>query len=154
MKLERAQELYTDYAEGTLSPSLRLALEQHWAADPAARADFDRFRQMLALLDAGEAPVIEVPLGFRARVLEMAAQEKSARENTPARRAFLTVTGFFRAPGPRRATGGALAALAAAAVVGVFFLHAGSGNGRIGSIGQRLISAILRQQSLCPSFAA
>ena len=43
MKTERARELYSDYAEGVLSPALAQALEQHFASEPDARADYDQF---------------------------------------------------------------------------------------------------------------
>ena len=79
MKLERAQELYSDYAEDALTPALRLALEQHFDADPAARADYDRFARMYSLMERpGEE--VEVPLGFRARILEKVAQEQAKRD--------------------------------------------------------------------------
>lgn len=128
MKQERAQELYTDYAEGLLTPALRLALEQHFAADPDARADYDQFAQVYALLEAPDTQEVEVPLGFRAKILERVAAEQAKREITFTQRAATTFTGWFSAVPHRRATGGALAALAVVALMGVLFVHPG-GNG-------------------------
>lgn len=121
MKPERARELYSDYAEGTLSPAFKQALEQHFEADSDARADFDQFLRVYGLLDAPEARVeVDVPLGFRAKVLELAAQEQARREAAPSRRAALTLTGWFHSWGHRRqATGGLVAALAVAGLAGV-----------------------------------
>lgn len=130
MKLERARELYSDYAEGALSPAFTQALEQHFEADPEARADFDQFLQVYSLLDAPEARAeVEVPLGFRAKVLELAAQEQARRESAPARRAALTITGWFSSWGHRRqATGGLLAALVVAALAGVIIHGVNTGS--------------------------
>ncbi len=129
MKLERARELYSDYAEGTLTPAMRLALEQHWEADSSARADYDQFAQVFALLGAPAQDEVAVPLGFRAKVLELASIEAARREAQPSRRAARSFTDWLGTlTGRRRATGGALAALAALAVGGVF-LHTVNGHG-------------------------
>ncbi|MDQ2686454.1 MAG: hypothetical protein M3Y28_01145 [Armatimonadota bacterium] len=137
MKLERARELYSDYAEGALSPAFTQALEQHFEADPEARADFDQFLQVYSLLDAPEARAeVEVPLGFRAKVLELAAQEQARREAAPTRRAALTLTGWFSSWGHRRqATGGLLAAFVVAALAGVIIhgVNTGSESGTVES---------------------
>jgi len=124
MKQERAQELYSDYAEGTLAPALRQALEQHFEADPTAQADYTRFARVYALLDR-PLESVEVPAGFRAKILEQVAAEQARRETTFTTRATGTVTGWFSTVPHRRLTGGALAGLAAAALVGVLFLHPG-----------------------------
>lgn len=112
MKTERARELYSDYAEGTLSPAMRLALEQHFETEPAARADYDQFSRIYALLDSADAPEVDVPLGFRAKVLELAAQEQAKRGASLQPRSLLD---WFRPSSRRWATGG----LAALAVVGL-----------------------------------
>ena len=113
MKTERARELYTEYAEGTLSPALSQALEQHFEADPDARADYEQFQQVFALLDEPLSDEVEVPLGFRAKVLELAAEEHARREAAPTRRATISLTGWFAvaafwrpAPGEHRHDGG------------------------------------------------
>ena len=130
MKLERARELYSDYAEDTLSPAFKQALEQHFEADAEARADFQQFMRVYELMDAPELrEEIEVPLGFRAKVLELAAQEQARREAAPARRAALTLTGWFSSWGHRRqATGGFAAALVVAVLAGVVIHNVNSGS--------------------------
>ena len=128
MKMERAQELYSDYAEDSLTPALRLALEQHFDADPAARADYDRFARVFALM---ERPLeeVEVPLGFRAKILEKVAQEQAKRDTSFSQRASDTFAGWFSLAPRRRATGGVFAALAAVVIGGIVVLHPGHGSG-------------------------
>lgn len=130
MKPERARELYSDYAEGTLSPAFKQALEQHFEADPDARADFQQFRRVYELMDAPELRAeVDVPLGFRAKVLELAAAEQAKREAAPSRRAALTLTGWFSSWGHRRqATGGLVAALGVAALAGVVIRGVNTGS--------------------------
>ncbi len=125
MKQERAQELYSDYAEGTLAPALRQALEQHFAADPAAQADYTHFARVYVLLDRPLKAEVEVPAGFRAKILEQVAAEQAKRETTFTTRATGTVTGWFSTVPHRRLTGGALAGLAAAVLIGALFVHPG-----------------------------
>ena len=122
MKPERAQELYSDYAEGTLTPALRQALEQHFTADPSARAEYAQFKRVYSLLDAPEEEQ-QVPLGFRAKILERVAAQQAPRETTWSQRVF---AGWFSTVPHRRAAGGALAGLAVALGVGVIFIHPGS----------------------------
>lgn len=112
MKTERARELYSDYAEGTLSPAMRLALEQHFESDPTARADYDQFARIYSLLDSADAVEVDVPLGFRARVLELATQEQAKRSAVSQPRSLLD---WLRPASRRWATGG----LAALAVIGL-----------------------------------
>lgn len=135
MKPERAEELYSDNAEGTLTPALRQALEQHFEADPAARADYAQFTKIYTLLDQPLESEVEVPLGFRAKVLERVASEQAQREATLSRRAVGTFTGWFSSVPHRRVTGGALAGLVAAVVVGVMFFHPGGLGGQNSNIG-------------------
>lgn len=123
MKLERAQELYSDYAEGILSPALTQALEQHFDADSAAREDYTRFRRVYALLEQPFAEEQDVPAGFRANILERTAREQSRRESALTGRAAGTVSGWFTTQPRRRALGGGLAALAAAAVLAAVVIH-------------------------------
>ena len=125
MKLERAQEIYSEYAEGTLTPALRLALEQHFAADPAARADYDAFARIFALLETPDGQDVEVPSGFRAKILERAAAEQGRRETTFNLRTPTPGGSWFQTAAHRRTLGGSLAAMAAVAVLGVMlFPHA------------------------------
>ncbi len=127
MKLERAQELYSDYAEGSLTPALKMALEQHFEADAAARADYDQFARVYALLEMPAMQEQEAPLGFRAKILERVSLEQAKRETTFTTRAATTFTGWFSAVPHRRATGGALAALAAVVLLSVLFFRPGPG---------------------------
>jgi hypothetical protein len=124
MKPERAQELYSEYAEETLTPALHQALEQHFEADPAARADYDQFSQVYALLEQPLGAELEAPLGFRAKILERAAEQQGRRETSSSRAAGWL--GWFTPPAHRRATGGALAALAAVIIGGVIVTHPGT----------------------------
>ncbi len=124
MKPERAQELYSEYAEGTLTPALRQALEQHFEADPAARADYAQFSQVYALLEQPLGAELEAPLGFRAKILERASEQQGRREAPSSRAAGWL--GWFTPPAHRRATGGALAALAAVVIGGVLVTHPGT----------------------------
>jgi len=124
MKPERAQELYSEYAEGTLTPALRQALEQHFEADPAARADYAQFSQVYALLEQPLGEELEAPLGFRAKILERVAEQQGRREASSSRAAGWL--GWFTPPAHRRATGGALAALAAVVIGGVLVTHPGT----------------------------
>ncbi len=152
MKTERARELYTDYEEGTLSPALKQALEQHLEADPEAAADFAQFQQVYALLDEPLTQEVEVPLGFRAKVLELAAEEHARREAVPTRRAAISLTGWFASLGGRRrqVTGGFAAAFTVVALAGVFFytVHGNTSNGNmipIPSLAPTTISAVTVQ---------
>ena len=120
MKPERARELFSEYAEDALTPAMRLAMDQHFEADPAARVEYAQFERVYALLEADVPEMVEVPLGFRARVLEQVAAERARREAAPAHRAALSLTGWWQALGTRRAGAGVVAALAACAVAGVF----------------------------------
>ncbi len=123
MKLERAQELYSDYAEGILSPALTQALEQHFDADAEAQVDYARFRRVYALLEQPFTEEKEVPTGFRSQILERAALEQARRDSTLSGRATGTVSGWFSTQPRRRAWGGGLAALAAAAVLAAVVIH-------------------------------
>ena len=125
MKPERAQELYSDYAEGTLAPALRQALDQHFDTDPSARGDYARFARVYTLLEQPLEAEVDVPLGFRSKILEQAAAGQAERETTFTTRAAGTVTGWFSTVPHRRLTGGALAGLAAAALIGILFVHPG-----------------------------
>ena len=125
MKMERAQELYSDYVEGTLAPALRQALDQHFDTDPSARADYARFARVYTLLEQPLGAEVDVPAGFRAKILEQVAAGQARRETT-----FTTRPaggGWFATVPHRRTAGGALAGLAAAILVGFFFFHPGRG---------------------------
>ena len=120
MKMERAQELYSDYAEGTLTPALRQALEQHFDADPAARADYAEFSAVYSLLEQPAGEEVEAPLGFRAKIMERATAQNEQRTAATSRSSWL---GWLVPPARQRATGGALAALAVVVVGGILLTH-------------------------------
>lgn len=126
MKPERAQELYSEYAEGTLTPALTLALEQHFDADPSAQADYAQFSSLYALLAQPPGEEIEVPLGFRAKILERVTEQSERRETAKASRAA-GLFGWLVPAAHRRAAGGALAALAAVVIGGILVMHPGTG---------------------------
>jgi hypothetical protein len=128
MKPERAQELYSDYAEGALTPALTQALEQHFESDPTARADYDQFAQIYALLELPLGQEVEAPLGFRAKILEQVAAEQSRRETVGSSSLVGWFGGWFGPASNRRAFGGTLAAFTAVAVIGAIMLHPGSKN--------------------------
>lgn len=122
MKMERAQELYSDYAEGTLTPALRQALEQHFDADPAARADYAEFSAMYSLLEQPAGEEVEAPSGFRAKIMERVSAQQEQRTAASSRSSWL---GWFVRPARQRAAGGALAALAVVVVGGVLLTRPG-----------------------------
>ena len=114
MKLERAQELYSDYKEGTLSPAMKLALEQHFESDPGAKQDYEDFARVFDVLAMAEVDEVEVPHGFRAKIMERAALE-SARK-TPSTGILGVLRDLFKQPRQLQ-TAFVLTALAGVAVV-------------------------------------
>jgi hypothetical protein len=126
MKLERARELYSDYAEGTLSPAMKLALEQHFDADTEARVDYDEFARIFAVLGDSAPLEVNVPLGFRAKVMELATAEQQRRASAP-RSIGDAIRQWFAPTGRRRLSGGVLAGAAALIVAGIWFgpIHPG-----------------------------
>jgi hypothetical protein len=135
MKTERARELYSDYAEGLLSPALAQALEQHLESEPDARADYEQFQQVYSLLDTMQGDEVAVPLGFRAKVLELAAEEHARREAAP------SVAGWFSNWNPfrrRQATGGIVAAFAVIALAAVVVEHIDQSVANFGPTGSML----------------
>jgi hypothetical protein len=123
MKPERAEELYSDYAEGTLTPALRQALEQHFEADPSARADYAGFAKIYTFLEQPGEAEVEAPLGFRAKILERVASQQTVREATWSQRTATLFTGWFLVTPQRRLAGGALAGVAVAVLAGVMWVH-------------------------------
>jgi len=120
MKLERARELYSDYAEGTLTPAMKLALEQHFDADAEARADYEEFARIFAVLGDSAPVEVEIPLGFRAKVMELATAEQQRRASAP-RSLGDAIREWFAPSGRRRLSGGVLAGAAALIVAGIVF---------------------------------
>ena len=128
MKPERAEELYSDYAEGTLTPALRQALEQHFEADPSARADYGHFAKIYTFLEQPGEAEVEVPLGFRAKILERVASQQTPQEATWSQRTATLFAGWFSATPQRRLAGGALAGAVVAVLAGVLFVHPNGGS--------------------------
>jgi len=121
MKLERGQELYSEYRDGSLSPAMKLALEQHLQSDPIARKDFEEFDGAMKILEAATFEELEAPHGFRASVMERVAAAHAAREEAP--QGFLAkLANWFGQPHRKELTG-AVAGLAAVAVVVTAVLH-------------------------------
>jgi hypothetical protein len=74
MNCENAQALFSEYSEGTLSPAMKLALEQHFESCPECQADYAAFLQVNEILKEG-LPEVDVPTGFRQSVMaKIAAQ--------------------------------------------------------------------------------
>lgn len=151
MKLERAQELYSDYAEGTLTPALRQALEQHFDADPAARADYAQFSAVCSLLEQPAGEEVEAPSGFRAKIMERATAQQEQQTAATSRSSWL---GWFVPPARQRATGGVLAALAAVVVGGVLLTHPGTpgkeGSGFLPNVGAPVITGLVQSVDVKP----
>jgi hypothetical protein len=117
MKLERSQEIYSDYLENDLSPAMKLAMEQHLESDTSARKDFDDFARMFDMLQV-YAEDVEPPLGFRAKVMELATIEDAKRR---ANVGFVgSLRNFFLQPRRREATMVLAGVVAIAVVAGVF----------------------------------
>lgn len=99
---------------------MKLALDQHFDADPAGKQDFDDFSRIFGLLSEATADEVEVPHGFRAKVMERVSVEATKR---PAQRGGFAATlhNLFAQPKQREAAG-VMAAVLAVAVIGVVFL--------------------------------
>ena len=154
MKMERAQELYSDYAEGTLTPALRQALEQHFEADPAARADYAEFSVVYSLLEQPAGEEVEAPSGFRAKIMERATAQQEQKVAATSRSSWL---GWLVPPARQRATGGALAALAVAVIGGVLLTHPGTpnptdpfGGGMIGPLPTDTVKGLVQSVDMKP----
>lgn len=66
MTCERAQELFSDYHEGTLAPGLRQELERHLDQDPACSHQYQLFKAMLNSFEC--LPPVEVPSDLQEKV--------------------------------------------------------------------------------------
>ncbi|HEY3282426.1 MAG TPA: zf-HC2 domain-containing protein [Armatimonadota bacterium] len=80
MRCEQALENLSDYLDETTSPALRVALEHHYTQCHACNQEVVTLRRALVLFKEQEP--VEVPLGFRSRVLakaEASLAERSAR---------------------------------------------------------------------------
>jgi len=135
MKLEQAQELYSDYMEGALSPAMRLALEQHFERDAEAREDYEAFCQLIRAFAKIEVAEVEAPSGLRASVLERVSLEASVTHQKQSIGFADTVRGWFAGSALRRASslGLAAAAIGAVAFAG-FHGHGNSGPASTGGM--------------------
>ncbi|MBS1713948.1 MAG: hypothetical protein JST30_06390 [Armatimonadetes bacterium] len=75
MNADKAQELFSDYSEGALSPSLRSSLERAMEADPALKAEYARFKETWDEVGTLSKEEIEVPYGLHDKI--MARVDKS-----------------------------------------------------------------------------
>lgn len=79
MKCEKAQELFSDYLEGNLERPMAFTLEHHLSECHDCELGYTQFKMAWTMLD--ELPEIEVPVGFRASVMErIEAQETAKKE--------------------------------------------------------------------------
>src|SRR5579883_196306 len=81
MKCENAHDLFSVYSEETLSPAMKLALEQHLASYEACRAEYEAFQQVISILDEG-LPEVDLPAGFHLAVMERIAAQAPAMAET------------------------------------------------------------------------
>jgi len=117
MKLEQAQELYTDYMEGTLSPAMRLALEQHFERDAAAHEDYKSFSGIMQSFQTVKLTELEPPHGFRASILERVTAESSAAKQAKPFSVADTIRNWFGGAQLVRLSSAGIAALVVGAVV-------------------------------------
>jgi len=115
MKLERAQEVYSDYKEDSLSPAMKLALDQHFETEAGARQDYDEFSQIFGFISTSTPEEVEVPHGFRASVMARVSQEADNRRSETG---FLgALRGLFVQQRRREAVGVLAAALIVALAI-------------------------------------
>ena len=121
MTLEQAQELYSDYHEGALTPAMRLAFEQTLTANEQIRNDYASFAAVYAFTNVGLSDQVEVPIGFRSSVLQRASVEGSRRQ--PSFGNAIRSWFFPSTEGAsKRITGGAVAVIAVT-IIAVSLMH-------------------------------
>ncbi len=76
MRCESAQELFSEYCEGTVQAALSVSLESHLATCERCHDEVVGLRHIWKVLD--EAPVVEAPGGFRAAVWQRIDARESA----------------------------------------------------------------------------
>jgi hypothetical protein len=105
MRCERAQELFSDYYEGSIQPAMTVPLEGHLAACETCKSEFEGLKTLWPVLDA--APVVDPPADFRAAVWHRidAAEAHRAAQRKP----FLGID--WQSLFPKPALGWAVAAL-------------------------------------------
>ncbi|HEX5324375.1 MAG TPA: zf-HC2 domain-containing protein, partial [Capsulimonadaceae bacterium] len=144
MKCENARDLFSEYSERTLSPAMKLALEQHFSSCEDCRTDYEAFQQVSAILSQG-LPQVEAPAGFRQSIMARVAAEQASAPAAAAprpRAASSPLDGLGRAwrnftlgltstPRGAFATGAACMLLAVTVYAG---LHSFHGSGAVGPI--------------------
>jgi hypothetical protein len=106
MRCERAQELFSDYYEGSIQPAMAIPLEGHLSTCDACRSEFDGLKGIWPVLDS--APVVEPPADFRAAVWQRI--DTLEAEHAARRKPFLGID--WQSLFPKPALGWAVAALA------------------------------------------
>lgn len=122
MNSEQAQELYSEYKDGSLSVAMRVALEQHLQTSVSDEVDFNTFSAIWDTMAQTASDEVAVPHGFRATVLERAIAAKSANSRTFGYRVRTLFSAGGFAGAPQRITGGAVA-IAASLLVVVSLVH-------------------------------
>jgi predicted anti-sigma-YlaC factor YlaD len=81
MLCKRAEELYSDYIDGTIQKSLRVPLESHLQECAHCRTQVDELRRVWKVLDV--APVVEPPADFREEVWRRIDAAEQVRQPRP-----------------------------------------------------------------------
>lgn len=118
MLCERAEELLSDYCEGSIQGALLVPLEDHLEECADCRGKAEGLRDLWRMLDT--APVVEPPADFRAAVwrrIETSEREKRAARSSIA--SLFDYAGALRRLRARPALGWAAAALAIIVLSGI-----------------------------------
>jgi len=86
MRCERAQELFSDYCDGSIQPAQAALLEGHLGSCADCRSQLEALRQVWQVLDS--APVVEPPAHFRALVWQRIEAAGQARQQAERRSRF------------------------------------------------------------------
>lgn len=119
MRCEKAQEIFSDYLEGTLERPMVFTLEHHLGECAECGRDYERFRETWQMLDS--LPTVEAPAGLRESVLEKIQAQQTARRRLPW---SLDLSKIFQPRVPIRVAAG----LAAVALFGVMVFQTISNN--------------------------
>lgn len=134
MNLQQAQDLYTECREETLSPAMRLALQQYFDRNPEAQEDYNAFCLMLDSFERVTLPVLEPPHGFRAALLERLEREQTSYKKTGLSALSVTLQDWLGGSSLRKLAGAGIGALALIGVV-VASVHNHAAPGQAGSLG-------------------
>jgi hypothetical protein len=78
MRCDRAQELFSDYCEGSVPTAMLIPFEDHLQGCSQCRHDVEGLRGVWQMLDT--APMVEPPATFRAAVWARIEAEEAARQ--------------------------------------------------------------------------